>query len=155
AVAWELDQGEGRRHALRLRGDGDLHGRNGTADFRSASARWTETFRHDRRLSLGYYRTDDFYLRQLRDEDLDPALGDLRYRRAQFDLQIGSAGWRQRLGRRLSAGVSYQFEDRRYVPEFRERDSHTHQGELRLEWSRLPHRGVLGLQGSYRVSDAR
>ena len=155
ALTWELDQGGGRRHALRLRGDGDFHGRSGTADYRATSVRWTETFRRDRRLSLGYYRADDFYLRQLRDEDLAVALGDLRYRRAQFDLQIGSASWRQPLGRRMAAGASYQFEDRRYVPEFRERDSGTHQGEARLEWNRLPHRGVVGVRAGYHVSDAR
>ncbi len=155
ALTWELDEGGGRRHALRLRGDGDFHSRNGTADDRAASAQWTEKFPHERRLSLGYYRVDDFYLRQLRDEDIAAVLADLRYRRAQFDLQIASASWHQLVARRLSAGLSYQFENRRYVPEFRERDSETHQGEVRLECNRLPHRGVLSGWGGYRVSEAR
>lgn len=155
SLVWEFDQGRGRRHAIRVRGEGDFHARNGTADFRSMSLRWTEAFRGDRRFSVGYYQLTDFYLRQLRDEDLPAALGDRRYRRAQFDLRIASASWRQRLGRRIQAGLAYQFEDRAYVREFRERDSGTHQGEVRFGWVRLPRRGDLDLHLGYRASDAR
>jgi hypothetical protein len=154
ALTWQLDQGRGRRHALRWRGEGDFHARNGTADFRSMSLRWTESFSRDRRFSAGYYRLADFYVRQLRDEDLPAALGDSRYRRAQFDLQIASASWQQRLGRRTQVGVAYQHEDRSYNQEFRERDSGTHQGEVRLGWARLPKRGGLDLHLGYRSSDA-
>src|SRR2546425_212547 len=38
-LLWELDQGHGRRHAARLRGEGDFHGRNGTADFHRGEIR--------------------------------------------------------------------------------------------------------------------
>jgi hypothetical protein len=154
AVTWTLDQGRGRRHALRLRGSGDVHARNRTADAHDLSARWTESFHGERRFSAGYYRVADYYLRQLRDED-SPALGDARYHRATLDLQIASATWSQRAGRGARVAVEYQFENRRYVPEFRERDSDTHQGELRVAWDRLPRRGNLELRGGYRASAAR
>ena len=154
ALTWELDRGRGRRHALRLRGQGTYHQRNGTADFGGVSARWTESFRHERRLSLGYYIVPDFYLRQLRDEDLPVALGDYRYQRAAFDLQIFSAGWRQRIGRRFDPGIAYQYEDRRYVPSFRERSSKTQQAELWLAWGRLPRRGEVVAHVGGRWSDA-
>ena len=81
-MAWEMDSGRGRRHALRLRGEGDIPERNGTADFRSVSAGWRESFRGERRLALSYYLVPHYYLRQLLDEDVVPAFPGLsRYRR--------------------------------------------------------------------------
>jgi hypothetical protein len=155
ALTWELDQGAGRRHALRLRGTGDFHATNGTADFRAWSGRWTESFRRDRRFSAGYYRLPGYYLRQLRDEDLPAALGDARYQRAELDLQILSASWRQGVGRRARVGLAYQHEDRAYVAAFRERDSGTHQGEIQVSWTHLPKRAELDLRVGYRSSQAR
>ncbi len=152
AITWELDQGRGRRHSLRIRGEGDFHEKNGIADFQSYSVNWRESFRRDRRLSAGYFVLPDFYLRQLRDEDLPAALGDSRYRSAQFDLQIATAGWQQRAGRGRLAGLAYRFERRRYNLDFQERNAGLHQGELSLDWNRLPRRGNVGLQAGYRVS---
>lgn len=154
ALRWELDRGHGRRHALRLKGEGDFHGRDGNADFRSLSAGWRESFRRGRQLSVGYYLLPHYYLRQLYDEDSPAVLAADRYRRAQFDLQIASAGWSQRAGRDRSLGLAYQFERRRYDAEFRERDSGTHQGTLAFGWRRLPRQGAIDLRGGYRVSHA-
>jgi len=154
ALTWELDQGRGRSHALRLRGGGRYHFRNGTADDAEFSVRWTESFRRGRRLSVGYYRLNDYYFRQLRDEDLPALLGDLRYRRVSFDLQIVSGTWQQRLGRGKQVSLAYQHEKRDYVPEFRERTSGTHQGEIGLTWTRLPRRGRVELLAGYRDSNA-
>lgn len=156
ALTWELDEGRGRRHALRLRGEGDLHAKNSTADYRAYGARWTESWRRGRRLALGWYRLDNYYVRQLRDEDLPLALGDFRYRRSEFDLQIFSGSWRQDVGKKMNATLAYQFEKRDYVPEFRERTSGTHQGEVRLDWDRLPKRGDVEAHLGYvsSVADA-
>src|SRR6266516_1769526 len=43
SLGWELAGPNGRRHALRLSASGNFHQRNGTADFRAASAGWRET----------------------------------------------------------------------------------------------------------------
>jgi len=155
ALTWELDEGRGRRHALRIRGEGDSHAKNSIADFHSFSASWRESFRRDRRLSVGYFVLPDYYLRQLRDEDLPAALGDSRYRGARFDLQIATASWRQRAGRGREAGLAYRFERRRYNPEFQERNAGLHEGDLSLDWTRLPRRGDVGLHAGYRVSSAQ
>jgi hypothetical protein len=155
-LGWELDQGRGRRHELRLRGEGDFHGKNGTANFRSASVSWRESWRRGRRLSLGYYRLDDYYVRQLYDEDLIPLVPVAqRYQRAQFDLQIGSLAWRQALTRRTRLELSYQYEYRRYAPEFQERTSGTQMGEAVLSWLRPPRHSSLTVTGGYRLSHAK
>ena len=155
ALTWQFDERHGRRHALRARYDGNFHSRNGTADCDAAGLRWTESFPRDRRLSAGWYRLNNFYLRQLRDEDLPAPLGEFRYQRAQFDLDIWSANWRQRLGRSVHAEVAYQFERRAYLPAFRERDSGTHQAELHADWSRLSRSPVLDVHLGYLRSDAK
>jgi hypothetical protein len=155
ALTWQLDEGKGRRHALRLRGEGDFHARNGTADYSALGLRWTESFARDRRFTAGWYRLNNYYLRQLRDEDLPLVLGEFRYQRAQFDLNIYSAGWRQRLGHAMHTDLGYQFERRTYLHEFRERDSGTHEGDLHLDWDRLPHRADIEVRLGYRSSDAK
>ena len=155
SLTWQLDEGGGRRHALRLHWDGDFHARNATADHHATGVRWTESFASGRRLTAGWYRLNNYYLRQLRDEDLPSALGDQRYQRAQFDLDIYSAGWRQRLGQSMHADLGWQFEKREYVPAFRERTSGTHQGDLHLDWDRLPHRGDVEVRIAWRQSDAK
>jgi hypothetical protein len=155
ALRWELDQGHGRRHAVRLKGEGEFHARDGNADFRSLSAGWRESFRRGRQLSIGYYILPHYYLRQLYDEDWLAVPASVRYRRAQFDLQIASAGWSQRAGRDRSLELAYQFERRRYGVDFRERDSGTHQGTLGFGWRRLPRQGAIDLHGGYRVSYAK
>ena len=152
---WERDQGRGRRHGLHLRGSGELHSRNGSADFRSLGVAWREGFRKGRRFALGYYMVPDYYLRQLYDEDLVTLPSSERYVRAAFDLQIGSVGWRQALSRNARLGVAYQFEQRRYVPNFRERDSGTHQAEIGLSWDGLPRRSAIDLSTALRLSRAR
>jgi hypothetical protein len=154
ALGWELDQGHGRRHRLELAGEGDFHLRNGTADFHSVSGGWRESFRHKRRLSLGYYFLPNYYLRQLYDEDWPTVPVAVRYRRAQFDLQVASAGWTQRAGQNRRLGLAYQFERRRYNADFPERDSGTHQGALRFGWRHMPRRSLIDLWGGYRVSHA-
>lgn len=155
-LGWEWSNGRGRRHALRLRGEGDFHQKNSTADMRSASVGWRESWSRDRRLSVAYYTLPHFYLRQLVDEDAVLPYPDLsRYRRAEFGLTIASLDWSQRIGKGNSMGVAVQHERRRYNDDFRERDSGTHQAELAWGWTRLPHRGTLELRGLYRVSQAK
>jgi hypothetical protein len=156
ALLWEIDQGHGRRHALRLRGEGNFHQENGTADYRAGSVSWRESFRGERRLALGYYLLPHYYLRQLLAEDVVPTFPGLsKYRRAQFDLGIASASWSQRVAREQQVEVAYQFERRRYVAEFRERDSDTHQGEITWGVSSLPNRGAIQLGALYRKSVAK
>ena len=70
-LSWELPGGRGRRHGLRIRGEGDFHQENGTADFRSMSVGWREWFPGERRLALSYYVLPHYYLRQLLNLD-DP-----------------------------------------------------------------------------------
>ena len=155
SLTWQLDEGGGRRHALRLRWEGDFHARNSTADHHATGVRWTETFGRGRRLSAGWYQMNNYYLRQLPDGDLPVALLDSRYQRAQFDLNIYSAGWRQRLGQSMHADLGWQFENRKYVPAFRERTSGTHQGDVHLDWDRLPHRADVDVRFGWRKSLAK
>src|SRR5438874_11272298 len=53
SLTWEVDDGGGRRHALRGRWDGDLHAVNSGADRRAYGARWTESFASGRRFAAG------------------------------------------------------------------------------------------------------
>ena len=78
-----------------------------------------------------------------------------RYRRAEFDLGIGSIAWRQRIGANIRGDAGYQYEHRSYNPDFIERTSHTHQAWLRLEIMKLPDHGSIGAYGGYRLSNAR
>ena len=162
SLTWDLDQGGGRRHALRAHGDGDFHGTNSGADRRSYSGRWTESFSGGRRLALGYSRLDHYYVRQLRDEDLFvllPATAtttqkDATWQRAEFDQAAVSASWREPLGKRANLGLAYRYEKRDYVPAFRERSARANQGEVSVGWNDLPHHGELELSGGYRQSKA-
>ena len=156
ALAWDADAGRGRHHILRLKSEGEFHDRNPTADFHSISAGWRETWRGGRRFSVGYYGLPHYYLRQLVDEDyVTPFPGLALHRRAQFDLQIASTSWGQRIARNTDTELAYQFENRRYVPDFRERDSKTHQGELTFGFTGLPDRGSIDVSGGWRVSNAK
>lgn len=155
-LGWELDSGGGRRHALRLRGEGDFHDRNGTADMRSVSAGWRESFHREGRFALGYYGIPHYYVRQLFAEDVIPAFSGLsRYRRAEFGLHVASASWSQRVARGTQLAGEYQFERRDYTRDFDERDSNLHQGQLTLGWTRLPRRSSVSLLGAWRSSTAR
>ena len=154
SLTWEQDPGGGRRHALRAHWDGDFHGRNAGADRRSYSGRWTESFAGGRRVALGYARLDHYYVRQLRDEDLSPLLGDARWQRAEFDQDAVSASWREPLGKQANLGLAYRYEQRDYVPAFVERSDKANQAEVSMGWSELPHRGELELSGGYRNSKA-
>ncbi len=155
SLTWELDQGGGRRHALRAHGDGDFHAHNPGADRRAWSGRWTESFAGGRRLALGYGRLDHYYVRQLRDEDLAAGLGDARWQRAEFDQDAWTGSWHQPVGK-ANLGLAYRYETRAYLPAFRERTSTANQGEMTLAWSELPRRGEVELSGGYRqlVADA-
>lgn len=155
ALRWDRDAGAGRRRTLRLKAARELHARNGAANFSSGSLSWRERFRGDRRLGFGYYALPDYYLRQLYDEDLTGLPATERYVRAAFDLQIGSIEWRQPLARDTRLAVGYQYEVRRYVPNFRERDSGTHQGEVGFRRDGLPRRGAIEFVAAYRLSRAR
>lgn len=156
ALAWRLDQGRGRRHVLRLKSEGSFHDKNGTADSHSFSVGWREGFRGGHQLALGYYTLPHYYLRQLLDEDAVIAFPGLsRYRRAALGLRIGSAAWTQRLGRRNHLLLGYQYEQRSYNADFRERDSGLHQGVLELGRDRMPRHGGVDAHGGYQVSHAR
>ena len=154
SLAWDLDSGRGRRHLVRLRATGEFHQKNSTADFRAASLAWRESFRNGRRLTLAAYALPSFYLRQLFDPDIVPAYSGLsRYRRAAFALDIMSATYRQRLRGPLEIEAGYQYERRRYVPGFRERDSGTQQAELAVGVSKA--RAALEGRALYRDSNAK
>ena len=156
ALAWELAGQRGRRRVLRLWANGNFHQKNGTADFRSAGFAWHESWSRGRRLSVSCYRLPNFYLRQLLDEDyLPPYPGLSRYRRASFGLDIGSLDWMQAVGRGNTLRLGTQFEVRRYHVDFRDRDSHTGQGELAWGWTRLPRHGQFELRALYRRSQAK
>lgn len=146
ALTWELNRGGGRRHAVRLWGDGDFHATNSTADFQSMSLTWREYFRGGHRLSIRGYYLPSYYLRQLRDVTTGT------YERAQFSLAIGEAGWVQTIKRGVQVSLDAQFERRVYSPFFPERTSNTYQAELALGLDRLPHRGALEFSFAYRKS---
>lgn len=146
ALTWGLDQGKGRRHSLRLKADGDFHDKNSTADFHAASLTWRETFTGDRRFMLRGYYLPDYYLRQLK--DVESGL----YERAQFSLAIGEVALSQVLKPGTRLGLNYQVERRVYTPSFPERTSDAYQGELSLEFDRLPNHGALEFVGAFRKS---
>jgi hypothetical protein len=155
ALTGQIDEGHGRRHSLRLRYEGDFHGRNPTADMHSWSANWRESFRNDRQVSLGYYFMPRYYLRQLQDEDWTSVPASVRYRRAEFSLGILSATYGQRLGGDFLFDLGYQHEHRGYNPDFVERTSDLNQGRLGLTYDQLGRRGSLRGYGGYRDSKAR
>jgi len=156
SLTWSNVMARRRTRSLRLRWTGKFHKKDATADFSSYSALWRESFSRDRRLTLSGYWLPSFYLRQLFDEDAVPPFPGLsKYRRAEFDLGIGSVSWRQRIAGKTRAEIGYQYEHRAYNPEFEERTSGTHQGELGLEVYRLPRRGTLDFYGGYRKSNAK
>ncbi len=156
ALTWENARARGRSRSVRVKVGGEFHKENGTADHRSYSATWRESFSRDNRLTISGFLLPGFYLRQLFDEDAVVAFPGLsKYRRAEFDLTIGSVAWRHRLGGRTRGELGYQYERRSYNPEFTERTSNTHQGDLDLEVNRLPSRGTVDVHGGYRVSRAR
>lgn len=155
-LQWEQRGEQARRRSLRLRGDGDFHQRNGTADFHSFSVGWRESFSGDRRLALSWYVLPRYYVRELYDQDLAAAAPpSQRYDRAEFGLQIASAAWTHGLTRRARLDAEYQLERRDYNRSFDERDSDTHRAALGASWSRLPGRASIGLEGGYRWSRAR
>jgi len=143
----------GRGYDFSLHGSGEFHGKDKTADFHSVGGQWRQFFSRRSSLALRGYYLPHYYLRQLFDDDA-PAV-PTRYRRAEFALAVGSLAWRQRVAGATSAGLTYQYERRRYNPEFVERNSNTQQGEADLTWTRLPHRGSVGLRGGYRHADAK
>ena len=154
-LAWTINQGKGRRHVLRARYTGDFHGTNNTRDYHELSAGWREVFPHGRSLSLGFYSLPGYYLRQLIAEDYLPPLGVPRHVRAQFDLSIGSAAWDQAINKHIDLELAYQLEHRAYVPDFKERNSDTHQGKLSLQFSGERPGTDVTLIGGYRVSKAK
>lgn len=149
----ESRTGDGRGFDLSLRGRGEFHGKDKTADFRSISAEWRQLFSRRSSLALRAYHLPHFYLRQLFDDDA-PAV-PTHYRRAEFALTLGSLTWRQRVARATWAGLSYQYEHRVYNAEFVERNSNTQEGVAEVTWTRLPRRGSFGVHGGYRRADAR
>ncbi len=153
SLGFENRARDGRGFDLSLRGRGEFHNKDKTADFRSLSAEWKQSFSRRSALSLRAYYLPHFYLRQLFDDDA-PAV-PTHYRRAEFALTLGSLGWRQRITRGTWAGFSYQYEHRGYNPEFTERTSNTQQAVAEVTWTRRPGRGSFGLHGGYRRADAK
>ena len=151
----ENKMGDGRSWALSLKGTGEFHDKNRTADLHSFSVGWRQDFSRGSGLSLSGYHLPHYYLRQLFDEDVPSIPGLSRYHRAEFGLTIASIGWRQRVGKKNQTGLSYQYEHRDYNRDFRERTSNTHQAILDYMRRRLARRGSLGFHGGYRLSDAK
>lgn len=154
SLAYTKDRGTRRGRMIRLRWSGSFHATNQTADYGAASVTWRESFSKGRAISLGVYELPNYYLRQLRDEDIPLGGGVSRYRRASFDLTIGSVEWRQRVAQRTTLTLDYQYERRVYNEDFRERDSDTHVVGLGCDWS--PKKKPFSLAGSaaYRSSRA-
>ncbi len=155
SLSWEADQGAGRRHLARLRGEGDYHQNNANVDFGSLRALWRESWSRDRRLSLSYSQVPRYYLRQLLDDDSVSVPGATPYGRAEFRLQTASTAWTQRLAPGLLVAVAYRYEGRDYNRDFDERDSRLHRVGLELSRVRLPRHATASLGGGYRVSRAR
>lgn len=151
----ENKMGDGRSWALSLKGGGEIHDKNRTADFHSLSAGWRQAFSRRSALSLTAYYLPHYYLRQLFDEDVPSIPGLNQYHRAEFGLTIASLAWRQRVGKKTQTGLSYQYEHRGYNGDFRERTSNAHQAILDYVWRRLARRGSVGFHGGYRLSDAK
>ena len=155
ALAVDADRGHGRRSQLTLRGSGEYHSRNGTADHGSGSLAWRESFGAGRRLTVSAYRLPGFYLRQLIADDAVVAFPGLsKYRRAEFDLTTLGAKYRQRVVEGLAVELGYQHEQRDYVPDFAERTSGLHQETLALDWTG-PKDVALGAGVSFQSSKAR
>jgi hypothetical protein len=155
-LVWTLDQGKGRRHILRARFTGDFQSTNHTRDYHEISAGWREVFPHGRSLAFGYYSLPGYYLRQLIAEDYVPPVGGSNYKRCDFDLDIASVSWDQRIiKKRTSLGLEYQFEHRAYVPDFAERTSDTHQGMVTLQFSAKRPGTNVSLLGGYRDGKAK
>src|SRR5262249_47506421 len=55
-LGWEWDRGSG----IRLKWSGNFHQRNATADNRSWSSSWHESFGGSSRLSISYYALQDY-----------------------------------------------------------------------------------------------
>ena len=153
SLGYESRGQDGRGFEAGVRGRGEFHAKDKTADFRSLSGQWRQFFSRRSTLEARGYHAPHFYLRQLFDDDA-PAV-PTRYRRAEFSLTLGSLELRRRITRGTWAGLSYQYERRSYNPEFVERTSNTHQGLAEVSWTRLARRGRLGIHGGYRRSDAK
>lgn len=151
-LEYQNERPRGRATELSLRGSGEWHDKNATADWGALGATWRETFGRGRRLSVSAYRLPHYYLRQLWDDDFVPTYaGQGKYRRAEFALTIFGARWKQRLAEGLSADLGWQNESRVYNADFRERDSKLNQGELGLDWTkpkRLSFSADLGYEKS-------
>jgi len=154
SLAYTKDRGTRRGRMVRLRWSGSFHATNQTADYGAGSVTWRESFSKGRAITFGVYKLPNYYLRQLRDEDIPLGGGVSRYRRATFDLTIGSIEWRQRVAPGTTLSLDYQFERRAYNEDFRERDSDTHVAGLGGDWS--PKAKPFSLAGSaaYRASRA-
>jgi len=154
ALLWQLDRGGERRRSLGLRAEGEMHGRSVVANSGELGLTWREGFRRGR-LTLAYQRSPHDYLRRLYDQDLASLPVTERYRDVTLDLQRGSVAWRNPVPRASWVELGYRFERRKHPSAFRERDSGTHQGELRVGWERLPRDGRLALSAGARKRDAR
>ena len=154
SLAYFKDRGTRRGRMVRLRWSGSFHATNATADYGAGSLTWRESFSKGRAITFGVYELPNYYLRQLRDEDIPLVTGVSRYRRASFDLTIGSVEWRQRVAPRTTLSLDYQYERRAYNDDFKERDSDTHVVGLGGDWS--PKAKPFSLAGSaaYRTSRA-
>ena len=156
ALTLEQRRSGSRRRSLRLRGDGDFHAKNSTADYHSVGAVWREGLGGGRRLQLSYYLLPNYYLRQLFDATaIVPYRGLSKYRRAELRLQIAGANWSQRLGHSGVLSGDYRFEHRRYNPAFDERTSGTSQAVGQFVFDRLPHHGSVLVNAGYRTCNAR
>lgn len=161
SLTWELDEGRGRRHALRAHWDGDFHSSNPGADFRNYSARWTESFRGGRRLAVGFGRLDNFYVRQLRADGIPlppPAPGpqnDVLWRRAEFDQDAITASWREPLRKHMDLGINVRHETRTYLAPFDERSSKANEAGLSLDLDGFKANGSVTFALGYRKSVAK
>lgn len=155
ALTWEHDRGGDRRRSVRLRGEGELHRANDVADFGLVGITWREGFARGRRLTLGYSRAPDSYVRRLYDEDLTSVPSTERYRDARAEIDAGTIAWRHAVGAGTWIEPSYRFDRRRHSADFRERDADTHKPELSFGWEGLPRAGRIQASAAYSKRIAR
>ena len=155
AVLWQSQLDGGRRRMVSVGGEGDVFQTNDIANFGEIGMTWREVFARGRRLSLSYSYSPSSYMRRLYDADLASLPSSERYRDASVSLHSGGVSWRQSVPGASWLDLSYRYDRTRYEPEFRERDSDTHQADIGLGWERRPRPSSFRLYAGYVKRDAR
>lgn len=155
ALLWQSQLEGGRRRMVSVGAEGDVFQTNGIANFGEIGMTWREVFARGRRLSLSYSYSPSAYMRRLYDADLASLPSTERYRDASVSLHTGGISWRQAVPKASWLDLGYRYDRTRYEPEFRERDSDTHQADIGIGWERRPRLSSFRLYAGYVRRDAR